>query len=314
MKVLVTNGISELGKNKLEKAGFEVVIANVAPVQLVNYIVSNNISVLLVKSIAILTKEIVECDSLKLIGAAQVDTDNLLVKYAKSKGLHVVDTPSVYANAVAELVFAHLFGMTRFLHQANREMPLEGDSSFNMLSKMYEGAELKGKTLGVIGLGNIGKATAKIALGIGMKVVANDTKLKEVTIDLEFFDGQTVKFQLESIRLNDLLTQSDFISIHIPQQRSYLIGKEEFDKMKDGVGVINTAHGSILDEVALTNALESDKVKYAALDVFEKEPQPEIQLLMNPDLSLSPHIGGRTIEAEKRKGIAFAEQIIKLLK
>lgn len=315
MKILANDGIAPLGIKTLENAGFEVNTTNVAQQQLANYINTKNIEVLLVRSTTNVRKELIDaCPNLKLIGRGGVGLDNIDVNYAQSKNIKVINTPKASANAVAELVFAHLFGMVRFLHQSNREMPLEGDANFNMLKKMYHGTELRGKTLGIIGLGNTGAATAKIALGVGMKVIMNDDEINTTSVAVSFFDGQSVNFELNSIEIDKLLAQSDFISVHVPSQRSYVIGKAEFEKMKDGVGIVNTARGGIIDEVALLKAIEAKKVKYAGLDVFEKEPQPEIQLLMNPDLSLTPHIGGSTTEAQNRISLELANQIIKTLK
>jgi D-3-phosphoglycerate dehydrogenase / 2-oxoglutarate reductase len=212
------------------------------------------------------------------------------------------------------LVFAHLFGMVRYLHQANRDMPLEGDTRFNDLKKDFSyGYELRGKTLGIIGFGRIGKEVAKIALGIGMKVIATDAIAGKSSINVSFYNGQSIDVEIETQSMAEVLKQSDFITVHVPNQKGYLIGANEFRAMKDGVGIINTARGGIIDEVALVNAINEAKVKYAALDVFESEPNPEIQLLMNPDISLSPHIGSATIEAQERIGKELAQQIISLL-
>lgn len=315
MKILANDGVSESGIAILSAAGFEVIKTHVAQEQLANYINKNKIAGLLVRSATQVNKDIIDaCPSLKLIGRGGVGMDNIDVNHAINKGIHVINTPAASSHSVAELVFAHLFGMVRFLHQSNREMPLEGDVNFKMLKKIYKGVELKGKTLGIIGMGRIGQETAKIALGIGMQVIVHDDELKEVSIDFEFYNGQKVNFNFNSISKEELLAQSDFISVHVPSQKQYVLGAKEFEKMKDGVGIVNTARGGIIDEVALVKAIESGKVKYAGLDVFEKEPKPEVQLLMNPDLSLTPHIGGSTVEAQDRIGVELAEQIIALLK
>jgi D-3-phosphoglycerate dehydrogenase len=216
---------------------------------------------------------------------------------------------------VAELVFAHLFGMVRFLHQSNRNMPLEGDSKFKNLKKSYaKGIELRGKTLGIIGFGRIGQATAKIGLGLGMKVVAFDPYLESANLELEFYDHQTVFFNIKTISKEEVLRESDFISLHVPAQNDYVISNKEFEIMKDGACIINAARGGVIDEIALVKALETKKISKAALDVFEDEPTPEIQLLMNPNISLTPHIGAATGEAQDRIGTELAHQIIKILK
>jgi len=314
MKILANDGISNSGRETLEKAGFEVLDIRVAQEQLLPYINENKVTVLLVRSATQVTKEIVDnCPSLKIIGRGGVGMDNIEVEYARSKGLYVINTPAASSSSVAELVFAHLFSGVRFLHDANRNMPLEGDSNFSKLKKAYaNGIELRNKTLGVIGFGRIGMATAQIALGLGMKVLFVDPKLEEATVSVPFFDGRSLSFDLQGTTLNNLLRTSDFISLHVPSQKSYVIGKKEFELMKDGVGIVNAARGGVLDEVALVDALESGKVAFAGLDVFESEPKPEIRILMHPDISLTPHIGGATAEAQDRIGLELASQIIAL--
>jgi D-3-phosphoglycerate dehydrogenase len=194
-------------------------------------------------------------------------------------------------------------------------MPLEGDSKFKALKKAYaKGTELKGKTLGVLGFGRIGQATAKLALGSGMKVVAFDPFIEKANLNLEFFDGQSVNFEIKTMSKEEVLKQSDFLTLHVPAQKGYVIDEKEFNQMKNGVILANTARGGVINEIALVNAIKIGKVAGAALDVFEKEPQPEIQLLMNPALSLTPHIGAATSEAQDRIGLELAEQIISILK
>jgi D-3-phosphoglycerate dehydrogenase len=315
MKILANDGISQSGVAILENNGFEVITTKVAQNQLENFINENSIDVILVRSATQVRQELIDaCPSIKLIGRGGVGMDNIDVDYAIDNGLHVINTPNASSSSVAELVFAHLFGMVRFLHQLNREMPLEGDTRFKDLKKDFGGGtELRGKTIGIIGLGRIGKEVAKIALGIGMDVVATDALVTEATINLDFYSGQSIDIAIETSPFEDVLKKADFISLHVPDQDAYVIGDAEFKLMKDGVGIINAARGGVIDEVALVKAIESGKVKYAGLDVFEKEPTPEIQILMNPDISLTPHIGAATIEAQGRIGEELAEQIIKLL-
>ena len=241
--------------------------------------------------------------------------DNIDVEYAKSKGIAVINTPAASSSSVAELVFAHLFGGVRKLHDSNRNMPLEGDSRFKDLKKAYAGGvELRGKTLGIIGFGRIGREVAKIALGIGMKVIASDQEVGEAEITLEFYNDQSIKIPIKTEPVEMLIKDSDFITLHVPAQDQPIIGKNEFDKMKDGVGIINAARGGVLDEEALLAAIDSGKVSFAALDTYENEPTPAIKLLMNESISLSPHIGAATNEAQERIGVELAEQIISILK
>jgi len=314
MKILANDGVSQAGVDMLEKAGHEVIQTKVAQEQLAKYLNDNNVDVILVRSATKVRKDLIDaCPDLKIIGRGGVGLDNIDVDYAKSKGVHVINTPAASSDSVAELVMAHALGGFRFLHQANREMPLEGESKFKDLKKSFaKGVELKGKTMGIVGMGRIGQAVAKRAFGLGMKVVAHDKFMDEADVKLEFFDGQELTFKMESIDFDELLAQSDIITFHVPAQKDYILGKAEIEKMKDGAAVINTARGGVLDEVAVVEALESGKLKFAAIDVFEKEPTPEVKLLMQPKLSLSPHIGGATNEAQSRIGTELAQQIIDL--
>lgn len=315
MKVLANDGVSQSGISALESAGYEVITTTVAQEQLENYINQNNITVLLVRSATTVRKNIIDnCPSLKIIGRGGVGMDNIDVEYARSKGLNVINTPAASSHSVAELVFGHFYGLARFLHNSNRDMPLEGDSKFKSLKKSYaKGTELKGKTLGVLGFGRIGQATAKVAIGAGMKVVAFDPYMEKANLKLDFFDGQSLDFEIKTISKEDVLKQADFLTLHVPAQKDYVIDEAEFNQMKDGVIIANAARGGVVNEIALVKAIESGKVSRAALDVFEKEPQPEIQLLMNPALSLTPHTGAATNEAQDRIGTELAEQIINIL-
>jgi D-3-phosphoglycerate dehydrogenase len=315
MKILANDGISKSGIDALEKGGFEVITVKVAQSQLESYINENTIDAILVRNTTQVRQELIEaCPSLKLVGCDGVDLDNIDVEYAEDNGLHVVNTPEASSSAVAELVFSHLFGMVRFLHSSNREMPLEGDSRFKELKKAYsEGTELRGKTLGIVGFGRVGQEVAKIAIGLGMHILATDHQIKSAAITLDFFNGQKTTFTIDTVDKEKLLKEADFITLHVPEQDDYIISKKEFEKMKEGVGIINTARGGILHEVDLVFAIESGKVQFAGLDVFETEPSPAVQLLMNPEISLTPHIGGATKEAQDRIGKELAGQIIKLL-
>ena len=316
MKVLANDGISQSGIDALQERGFDVSTTTVAQEQLANYINENEISVLLVRSATKVRKELIDaCPGLKIIGRGGVGMDNIDVEYAKEKGINVINTPAASSHSVAELVFAHLYGLARYLHNANREMPLEGDSRFKDLKKAYaKGVELKGKTLGVIGFGRIGQATAKVAIGAGMKVMAYDPFLEEANLELDFFDGQKLNFNIKTVSKYEVLKNSDFITLHVPAQKEYVIGAPEMKIMKEGVLLVNAARGGVIDEIALIDSINNGKIARAALDVFEKEPTPEVQLLMNPALSLTPHTGAATNEAQDRIGTELAEQIISILK
>jgi len=316
MKVLANDGISKTGIDKLENAGFEVITDTIAQDQLINYINENKVTVLLVRSATKVRKDIIDaCPSIKIIGRGGVGMDNIDVEYARSKDINVINTPAASSASVAELVFAHLFGGVRFLYDSNRNMPLDGDSRFKDLKKNYaEGRELRGKTLGIIGIGRIGQEVAKIALGCGMNVIVSDKFIENVTVTLDFFDGQSLNFDLTAIPFEDVLKESDFISLHVPAQKEYVIGRKEFALMKDGAAIVNAARGGVINEVALIEAIENNKLAFAAIDTFENEPTPAVKVLMNGKLSLTPHIGAATKEAQNRIGTELAEQIINILK
>ncbi len=316
MKVLANDGVSQSGIDALENSGFEVITTTVAQEQLENYINDNNIDVLLVRSATKVRKDIIDgCPNLKIIGRGGVGMDNIDVEYAREKGIHVINTPAASSSSVAELVFAHLFGGVRFLHDANRNMPLDGDSKFKALKKNYaKGIELRGKTLGIIGFGRIGREVAKIALGVGMKVIASDKFVGKADIKVKFYNGQFINVEIETEPVEDVLKHSDFVTLHVPAQKEYVIGKPQFEMMKNGVGIVNAARGGVIDEVALIEALDSGKVAFAGLDTFEDEPKPAIKVLMNDKVSLTPHIGAATNEAQDRIGTELASQIISILK
>ena len=316
MKILANDGISKSGIDNLTENGFEIITTNVAQEQLINFINENKIIGLLVRSATTARKDLIDsCPSLKLIGRGGVGMDNIDVEYAKSKGIHVINTPAASSASVAELVFAHLYGGVRFLFDSNRNMPLEGEANFKGLKKAYaKGIELRGKTLGIIGFGRIGQEVAKIALGIGMKVIATDKFLDKATIEISISTGQSIKAEIIIQPFDKLITNSDFISLHVPAQEEYVIDSSVISKMKKGAGIINAARGGVIDEVALIKALDEGHLSFAGLDTFENEPKPEVKLLMHEKISLTPHIGAATLEAQNRIGEELATQISKLLK
>ena len=316
MKILANDGISQSGIDDLTAAGFEVLTTTVAQEQLENFINSENIVALLVRSATTVRQDLIDaCPGLKIIGRGGVGMDNIDVEYAREKGLSVINTPAASSESVAELVFAHLFAGVRFLYDSNRTMPLEGESKFKNLKKAYaKGTELRGKTLGVIGFGRIGQATAKMALGLGMKVLAFDPFLEKTTLSLSFYDGQTLDFEIKTVSKETVLKDADFITLHVPAQKEFVIGESEFGIMKEGSALINAARGGVVNEVALVEALNSNKLAFAGLDTFENEPTPAVQILMNPKISLTPHIGAATNQAQDRIGSELASQIISILK
>ncbi|REC44092.1 D-2-hydroxyacid dehydrogenase [Chryseobacterium pennipullorum] len=317
MKVLANDGISKAGERTLKDAGIEILDNRVAQDHVINFINDNNVDVLLVRSATKVRKDLIDaCPGLQIIGRGGIGMDNIDVEYAKSKGIKVINTPTASSKSVAELVFGHFLSLARFLHESNRLMPLEGETHFNAMKKSFSNAyELSGKTLGVIGFGSIGQEVVKIGIALGMKIEVLTRSPRTEVLSLNFFDGQTVNFEITSTNdMDAFLRNTDFISINTPKTNEYIIDTPQFEKMKDGVYIVNTARGGVINEVTLIDYIESGKVAGAALDVFENEPSPELPLLMNPALSLSPHVGGNTVDAQEKIGVELAEQIIKLQK
>lgn len=314
MKILANDGISSAGKAKLEAYGFQVVTETLEQDRLSKGVNDGGYIALLVRSATKVRKEHIDaCPGLKLIGRGGVGMDNIDVEYARSKGLHVINTPSSSSRSVAELAMGSLFSMARFTYDSDRKMPNTGHDEFKNLKKAYsKGTELRGKTLGIVGFGGIGKELAKYALGCGMNVIYNTRSEEDSTQINLVIGGQTITVTVNKVSMDKLLAESDYISLHVPKQAdgSAVIGAEELRKMKNGVGLINTSRGGSIDEDALIAALDSGKVKAAALDVFVGEPAPRADVLIHPKLICTPHIGGSTVEAQDRIGLELADQII----
>ena len=313
MKILANDGISTSGETLLIEAGHEILNHRVSQEHLVQFINENQVEILLVKNATSIDHQVIDsCKSLKIIGKAGTEMNNVPVDYAIEKGLYVISTPNSYARATAELVFAHFFSLARFLHDSNRMMPLEGDSKFNLLKKSYQNAaELFGKTLGVIGSGSNALEVIKMGISLGMNVIIFNENSKSEKVNLDFFDGQKLVFELKSVKFEEILEKSDFISILNTEKSGYLIDSEEFEIMKNGAYLVNIAKGAV-NEVTLVDYLENKKLAGAALDVFENEQKPDIQVLMNPSLSLSPNLATVTTDAIEKTGKELAEQIIKI--
>jgi len=314
-KILANDGISPSGVEALESNGYEVSTTNVAQEQLINHINENQIDVLLVRSATTVRKDLIDaCSSLKIIGRGGVGMDNIDVDYARDKGLHVINTPAASSSSVAELVFAHLYGGVRYLFDANRQMPLEGDTKFKVLKKNYAGgSELRGKTMGIIGFGRIGQETAKIALGVGINVIAHDPFMEKAALKVALGNDVTVDYSIPMASFETVIKDADFISLHVPAQDKPVIGKKEFAMMKKGAGLINAARGGVIDEEALLDALDNGQLSFAGLDTFVNEPKPAMKVLMHPNVSLTPHIGAATKEAQDRIGTELAQQIHAIL-
>jgi D-3-phosphoglycerate dehydrogenase len=315
VKILANDGIDASGKLVLEQAGFVVDTSKIPQDQLAAGILAGGYEVVLVRSATKITSEIIDaCKGIRMLGRAGVGMDNIDIKHAESKGIKVFNTPAASSQSVAELVMAHLFSGVRFLQDSNHRMRNEGTTAFNELKKHYSaGLELQGKTLGIIGFGRIGQALARMAIGMGMKVLASDPFLNEAELIISFLqDGSSHKLKVKTIPMDELLSNSDFVSLHVPGKVNgkAVLGAEELSLMKRGSGIVNASRGGVIDEDALLNALNSGHLAFAGLDVFENEPSPRADILAHPHISVSPHIGASTAEAQERIATELAQTII----
>ena len=313
MNVLANDGISKSGIEALEAAGFNVSTQTIAQENLIEQLNKQNFEVLLVRSATKVRKDIIDnCPNLKLIGRGGVGLDNIDVQYAKEKGIEVINTPAASSQSVAELVMSHLFSISRSVYDSNRNMPNSSNGDFKVLKKKYaKGSELRGKKLGIIGFGRIGQFTAQYALGCGMEVIAYDPFIENISIEISI-SNQTINVPINMVSMDELLSSSDYLTLHVPMPSdgNAIIGSNEFNKMKTGAKIVNAARGGVIDEDALLAALESGKLAAAALDVFVGEPSPRKDLLSHQKISLTPHIGAATSEAQDRIGTELAEKII----
>lgn len=297
IRVLVTDGMEASAIVDLKNKGFEVVEQFYEPEVLGEEL--KNFDVLVVRSATKVRKPIidkaVEGGRLKLVIRGGVGVDNIDVAYAMENGIKVTNTPNASSASVAELALAHMFALARFIHISNVSMR-QGKWD----KKKYEGIELGGKTLGLIGFGRISRELAKRAEVLGMKIIYTDIMGKA-----EGFD------KYEFMELSDLLKKADFVSLHIPFDKSKgaVIGKEQLAMMKDGAYLINCARGGVVCEEALLEALNSGKLAGAAVDVFAEEPTKNEELVNHPKVSATPHIGASTVEAQTRIG----EEIVSII-
>ena len=312
MKILVNDGIAPIGKQILEEAGFTVDTTKIPQEEL--GIRLQEYAAICVRSATKVRADLIDqCPNLKAIARGGVGLDNIDVDHAKTKGVEVINTPAASSRSVGELAFAHMLSLARFVHDSNRQMPTKGATEFKNLKKAYaKGVELEGKTLGVIGLGRIGQETVRIGLGMGMNIMGVDPYVDNVKVKMGSGD-YAVDVTIPSVSLDEMLQSADFISLHVPSLDTPIIGENEFTKMKDGVIIINCARGGIIEEEALLAALESGKVSGAGLDVFVNEPTPRKDILNHPRISLTPHTGASTLEAQDKIGIELAEKLIAAL-
>lgn len=287
-KILITDGLQDEAIRSLKEEGFELVSKYYEKDILGEKL--KDFDGLIIRSATKITKDILETvkgGKLKLIVRAGVGIDNIDVKAAEEFNITVKNTPNSSSDSVAELAIAHIFAVARFIGTSNYTMR---NGEWN--KKIYKGVEISGKTLGIIGMGRIGKSLGLKAKALGMNVIYNDSF------------GRQEDLQYEFVELKELLTRSDFVSLHVPYEREkgYVIGKEELNKMKEGAYIINCARGKVVDEEALLEALDSGKISGAGIDVFEIEPNTNERLANHPRVSCTPHIGASTVEAQDRIG------------
>lgn len=298
IRILAADGMEASAIRTLEESGFEVVNEHYELPELMEKI--KEFDVVVVRSATKIREPLIDealkTGRLKLVIRGGVGVDNIDVKYAEDKGISVRNTPNASSASVAELAIGHMFNIARHIHSANVTMR---EGKWN--KKHYEGIELSGKTLGLIGFGRIAKEVAKRADALGMKVIYTNRSGHKPEND-----------PFRYVTMEELYKEADFISLHMPKlaDRPYLIGKEEIEKMKDGVYLVNTARGGLIDEEALCDALDRGKVTAAAVDVFKEEPTKNERIYTHEKISLTPHTGASTVEAQLRIG----EEIISIIK
>ncbi len=300
-KILANDGIDKNAELKLIKLGYQVDIHHYEGEELIQMI--KEVDCIVIRSATKIRKplidEAVKSGKLKLIIRAGVGIDNIDHVYAKEKNIEVRNTPNSSSDAVAELAIGHMFALARHIYISNVTM-----RSGQWNKKAYVGIELAGKTLGLVGFGRIAQSVAKKAIALGMHVIYND-----------IMGESEANKQCEFVTKTDLLLQSDFISLHIPfnKETGAYLGEKEFNEMKTGMYIINAARGGVVDENELLKALNTGRVKKAALDVYEDEPTKNIKIFTHDSISLTPHIGAATVEAQARIGLETIDIITEIL-
>ena len=296
MKVLANDGLEISAINEIKKNGIYIETNHLDKEELIENI--NNYDVLVVRSNTKVTSDVLEAGAkgnLKLVIRAGVGIDNIDLDYAKKVGIKVSNTPDASSDSVAELALGHMFSVARYIAVANYTMR---NGQWN--KKQYKGSEIAGKILGIIGMGRIGKALAGKAEALGMKIIYADVLGKQDNLAYEFMD------------LDNLLKVSDYVSLHVPydKDKGALISSREISMMKEGAVIINCARGKVVDEEALLEGLNSGKLAGAGIDVFEQEPSKNTELINHERVSVTPHIGASTKEAQERIGKEVAAIVI----
>ena len=309
MRILANDGISKTGKEMLEAAGYTIDTEHRPQDQLAQAINDGGYEILLVRSATKVDNVLMDaCPGLKMVGRGGVGLDNVDKYHAKNNGIIVFNTPEASSRSVAELVVGSMFTLSRSLHDSARNLTQD---DFGKLKKKYSnGIELRGKSIGIIGFGRIGQELASYAIAMGMDVFAVDLEDKEVIIPVEIYN-KVIEVPVMVRKNFDVVRYCDFVSVHIPKQPNgdSAITYGDIELMKDGVIIINTSRGGVVNEDDLLDALETGKVAAAALDVFEDEPKPNPALLNHPKIFATPHIGAATVEAQYRIGTEIADII-----
>lgn len=313
VRILVNDGIHPDGKMLLEEAGYIVddqkISQEALPSALPKY------DAIIVRSATKVKKDLIDvATNLKLIARAGVGFDNIAAPYAQEKGIKIMHAQDAVASSVAELVFGHMFTLARKLQYTNRQMPTSGATGFHELKKTHSGGvELYGKNLGIIGFGRIGQQVARIGMGIGMNIIPVDLSVSEVGMDVSLYqsDVMSLSIKMTTTTLSEMLPQADFVTLHVPFTGGEpILGEEEIAQMKDGSYIINTSRGGTVDEEAMMTALNSGKLAGAGLDVYNQEPHLQADLLKHPKISMTPHTGASTVEAQRSIALELADKII----
>lgn len=308
-KILVNDGMESSGISALIDAGFEVDTQKIPQDELIHKIC--NYEGIIVRSATKVRKDLIDaCPGLMFIARGGVGLDNIDVDYAIRKGIQVINTPAASSRSVAELAMGHILTLTRRLQLSNRE--LKGSEQFGILKKsMASCTEVTGKTLFIVGFGRIGKELAKMAIAMNMNVIVHDPFLKEAQLSIHL-GQQNINLELPLVSLEHGLSDADYISLHSPFIGKPILDKEAFECVKKGAYIINTSRGENIDEDQLLSAIHSGKIAGAGLDVFNDEPNINPLILSNPKISVSPHIGASTQEAQERIAVELVEKIIAL--
>ena len=301
--VLICDQVNPILKEVLEKNGLKVTYEpEITPEQIAEKI--GNFEVVVVRSRTKITRELIEkASKCKIIARVGVGLDNIDQDAAKAKNIRVINAVEGAITAVAELVVGLMLSMAREIPRADREI-----RNGNWIKKEMMGTELKGKYLGIIGLGNIGKRLGRLARALNMNIIGYDT----VPIDEEF----SKEVGLMKSDLGTLLSSSDYVSLHVPllDSTKHMINAEKLKLMKKTTRIVNTSRGGVIDEEALYNALKDGNLAGAALDVFEVEPAIGNKLTTLPNFIATPHIGAQTKEAQSLAANVIAEKIIQILR